>query len=136
MSWKTPIACLLPDEIPVFALDDDTDQFKTVGELKAYMAEQDKRISSIHEQQGHTTATEDTPDETKWINVEDKMPFFYKDNILSDHVWAKGRDGVVIKNAGLFSRGGLVSCAGSKIEQTHNDIIQWQPLNKRHKNGN
>ncbi len=129
MFWKNNIACLLPDETPVIALDND-DDIHTVGEIKKYISDQEEKQKARQEHESLPAAEiiEEKPDDTKWISVKDKMPVFQKGNVLSNHVWAKGRDGVIKKDVSLFQSIGMVSCFGATPAHQHADIIEWQPM--------
>lgn len=68
------------------------------------------------------------PIDDKWIDCKDKMPDFYKDNVISNSVWAKGNDGKIIEDVGLYKSIDRVRSFGLTKEHYHPNIIQWQPL--------
>lgn len=69
-----------------------------------------------------------SPLEDKWIDCNTKMPLFYKDNVISNPVWAKGGDGKIIEDAGLFKSMGKVVSYGLTQKEYHPNITHWQPL--------
>jgi hypothetical protein len=69
-----------------------------------------------------------SPLEDKWIDCNTKMPLFYKDNVISNQVWAKGADGKIIENAGLFKSTGKIVSYGLTQKEYHPNITHWQPL--------
>ena len=64
----------------------------------------------------------------KWIDCKTEMPKFYKDNVISNHVWAKGSDGKIMEDVGLFPSMGKVVCYGLTEKHYHPEITHWQPL--------
>jgi len=68
------------------------------------------------------------PFDDKWIDCSIEMPSFYEGNSISNHVWAKGIDGKIMEDVGLFCGVRNVVCFGATQAHYHPNITHWQPL--------